>query len=128
MRGIIVLYTFAAVQILGGAIAFFSAPPEANAATALIIPGAMATVTALLATVALALRKGKPRVAGHVVHGAYAFVLLCALAYGNVAFSNWGGDRQYVATITAGLCAAALVTIVVGVLVRPKSSKEAPSA
>lgn len=54
MTPVIIMLGYAALLVGGGLYAFFNAPPQANAATALIVPGVCAAVMAGLAALTLA--------------------------------------------------------------------------
>jgi heme/copper-type cytochrome/quinol oxidase subunit 2 len=55
MKSAWVLWIYAVLVVCGGAYAFFSAPPEANRMTAVMIPGVIALVVAIIGAVIAAL-------------------------------------------------------------------------
>ena len=79
MRVSLVLIVYAALVLLAGAYAFVSAPPEANRATAVIVPGVIAAISGILAW----LWRTAPRKASR---RRWATVLLCLGFAGLVAF------------------------------------------
>jgi uncharacterized membrane protein len=64
MKSAWVLWIYAVLVVAGGAYAFFSAPPEANRMTAVMIPGVIAVVVAIIGAVIAALAAKAKRASG----------------------------------------------------------------
>jgi len=77
---VIVVLAYAAVLLDGGLTAFMTAPPEANAATALIVPGACAVVMLLCAVGASLIDRN--RAVGMIgIHAGLVLPLVFAAAF-----------------------------------------------
>jgi hypothetical protein len=95
-----VILIYAMVMLGGGAVAFFSAPPEANRATALLIPGAIAGVVTIFAL--LAAMGGANKSLGKVgVYGAVVVMLLAAAAIAMPAYRRMIDLQNYPAARAA---------------------------
>lgn len=89
-----IMIGYAVLLVLGGLIAFFMAPEGANAATAIIIPGACAVVMAVCA--ALAYRFPRSRRAGMIgIHLGIVFTLLFLVGIGARAWAATAGVAAY---------------------------------
>jgi len=93
MRAAYVLIIYAVALIAAGVFAFVSAPEDAKAITALIVPGACAVVIGLLAIGMLALPFLRARRALHIT--ALAFMLIFAGAFAVRAMSASSAARSY---------------------------------
>lgn len=76
MLGALVLMAYAFLLFAGGVYAYVAAPAEANATTAVIVPGACAAVMMLLGLGVAALKRGRGAQALHIV----ALVLMLVFA------------------------------------------------
>lgn len=95
IKAAILLILYALVMITIGVITFVAAPPEANAATALIIPCACGVVTIVAAVLTIIGRdpgpEGRPNTMGMIgVHAGLVLPLLFTLAIGYRAVTGTG--------------------------------------
>jgi len=95
MKAAVVLGVYAAVLVLGGFIAYTSAPADANAMTALIIPGACAVVIVGCALLVVVGFKGNRKLAMVGAHLAMVFTLVFAVAFGMRAKAGFDASREY---------------------------------
>lgn len=88
------LVLYAALVVLLGALAYASAPEGASAATALIVPVAVAVFSLAFAAMSLAIHKN--RMLGMIgIHAGLVLPLLVAIASGHRAFVAQGASAAY---------------------------------
>lgn len=116
LRAVGIMGLYAGLLVAGGVIAYLIAPPDAKAATALIVPSACAVLVAVCAGLSALLPKSK--LAGMIgIHAGLVLPVLFALAFVSRAIGN---DKAYLATtlwVLAGVSAAAFVALLMN---RPK--------
>lgn len=89
MRSPMIMVVYALLLLGAGAVAYLAAPEGANAATALLVPGACALVMIVCAAVVTATRRTNLRAARR----AHLVALICSLAFG-AAFASRGGQAS----------------------------------
>lgn len=80
MQAAVILVIYAVLLVIAGVYAYASAPPEANAKTALIVPGVCAGI-ALVCAALTAERRRNRRLARGALYAAMAFLLLFTVAF-----------------------------------------------
>ena len=95
MKAAMVLVVYALVLVAGGLIAYTSAPADANALTALIIPGVCAAVIGVCALLVVVGFKGNRKLAMIGAHAAMLFTLLFAVAFGMRAKAGFDASAEY---------------------------------
>lgn len=94
MRSATIMFVYAAVLLGAGAWAYSAAPQGANAATALIVPGACALVMLICGGIVAGTARTNLRTARRT----HLVALICALAFG-AAFAQRGGQASLASTL-----------------------------
>jgi hypothetical protein len=90
----IVMFVYAALMLLAGVIAYFSAPETANPATALIIPGAAAAIIAVCGI--LTMMAGRSSRMGKIgAHAGVMLTLIFTLLFGYTAMTRTRALQQF---------------------------------
>ena len=93
-KAVAILVLYAALVVVLGAIAYADAPEGANAATALIVPIAVAVVSVACAVMALLIHKH--RTVGMIgIHLGIVVPLLVAIAVGQRAYATHTASKKY---------------------------------
>ncbi len=116
-----IMYAYAGFLIACGIVAYFMAPPDANATTALIIPAASGVLMVICAVMAGMLHR--KRAVGMIgIHAGLVLPLLFAIAFGVRAYGAFGAgeDKRYLAVILSILTVASIITFIAILVTRPK--------
>ncbi len=101
MKSALVLFAYAAILVTGGVYAFLGAPEGANAATALIVPGACAAVMIVLGFIIVSAMPDNPKSAERVHIAAIVLALVFAIAFGFRATSAAKAQGAYITAQSA---------------------------
>lgn len=114
-------FIYAALLVTGGLVAYFSAPPEANAMTALAVPGGAAAIVCILTACYLAAGRGKTTLGRTLYWAAIVVAFLFALAIGARIRPVMGDpDRSYLGPIFIALTVLSFAAGWLGVWIRPR--------
>jgi hypothetical protein len=114
------MYVYAIFLVACGLTAYFMAPPNANAATALVV----SSVTAFLIVVCavMAARLPRNRTVGMIgIHAGLVLPLLYAVLFGlraNASFAN--ANKRYLAIILTVMAIGSVIAFFLILLTRPK--------
>jgi hypothetical protein len=114
------MFAYAVFLVICGAIAFFMAPANTKAATALIVPSVAAALMVVFATMAAKLPRN--RTVGMIgVHVGLVLPLLFAVAFAARAYGAFGNpDKRYLAIILTVMAIGSVIAFVLILLARPK--------
>lgn len=121
------MFAYAAFLFGCGLVAYFMAPPDANATTALVVPSIAAGLMVVFGGMAAAFHRH--RTTGMIgIHVGLVLPLLFAAAFGYRAastFANGGSEKQYLAVILTIMAAGSVVAFFVVLRTRPpKQARE----
>lgn len=120
MKSSRLMLAYAAFLVICGAIAFFMAPPNAKASTALIVSAGTATLMVICAAMAASLQR--KRTLGMIgIHVGLVLPLVFAILFGvrgYGAFSN--PEKRYLAIILTVMAIGSVIAFVLILLTRPK--------
>lgn len=120
MKSSRLMFAYAAFLVICGAIAFFMAPANTNAATALIVPSIAAALMVVFAT--MAARLPRNRTVGMVgIHVGLVLPVLFAVAFAARAYGAFSKpEKRYLAIILTVMAIGSVIAFVLILLTRPK--------
>lgn len=114
-------FIYAALLVTGGLVAYFSAPPDANAITALAVPGGAAVVICILTACYLGAGRGATVLGRTFYWAAIIFAFIFAIAIGARIRAVMGNpERAYLGPIFIALTVLSIAAGWLGVWIRPK--------
>lgn len=121
MKSARIMFGYAAFLVICGLIAFFMAPPDAKATTALLVPCIAAGLMVVFASMASAFYRN--RVVGMVgIHVGMALPILFAGAFGYRAYNTFTSgveEKQYLAIILSVMAIGSVLAFIAILLTRP---------
>src|SRR5262245_2226093 len=125
MKSSRIMFFYAGFLLACGLIAYFRAPPDAKAMTALIVPSAAAVLMVVCGAMARALARN--RTVGMIgIHVGLVLPLIFAIAFGMRAYKTFdsGGDqKRYLAYILAAMTLGSIAAFIAILITRPPASQ-----
>lgn len=115
------MYAYAAFLVICGFVAYFMAPPNAKAATALIVSSGTAALVVICAAMAGAIYR--KRTVGMIgIHAGLVLPLLFAILFAARAYKAYSGgdpDKRYLAIILTVMAVGSVIAFVALLMTRP---------
>lgn len=116
------MYAYAVFLVICGFVAYFMAPPTANAGTALIVSSGSAAVMVICAAMAGAIHR--KRTVGMIgIHAGLLLPMLFAVLFAFRAYKTYSGgdpDKRYLAIILTIMAVGSVIAFVALAMTRPK--------